>query len=104
MWDFTHNTKNEDEFYYIKYDEKLFESLKTVIYPMFDIMFINFTLYICAILTIQHSSLTRYPSDGINPERIYNRKLPIVNKQMEFIELLTEAISRMEKINESQEK
>ena len=89
--------KEIQDFLNIEESEKLFESLKTVIYPMFDIMFINFTLYICAILTIQHSSLTRYPSDGINPERIYNRKLPIVNKQMEFIELLTEAISRMEK-------
>ena len=25
VWDFTHNTKNDDEFYYIKFDKELFE-------------------------------------------------------------------------------
>ena len=28
VWDFTHNTKNDDEFYYIKYDEELFEKFE----------------------------------------------------------------------------
>lgn len=26
VWDFTHNTKNENEFYYIKYDEETFNT------------------------------------------------------------------------------
>ncbi len=84
-----------------KKDSKLiFDSFKTVIYPlMIDIVFISQTLYYCAILTIQHSSLSRYPSDGVNPENIYIKSLPIVNKQIEVIEFLEEAILRMEKIN-----
>jgi hypothetical protein len=28
VWDFTHNTKNDDEFYYIKFDEKLFDTFE----------------------------------------------------------------------------
>ena len=28
VWDFTFNTKNDDEFYYIRFDEKLFETFE----------------------------------------------------------------------------
>ena len=28
VWDFTHNTNNDNEFYYIKYDEELFNSFE----------------------------------------------------------------------------
>ena len=28
VWDFTHQTKNDDEFYYIKYNEKLFDAFE----------------------------------------------------------------------------
>ena len=28
VWDFTHNTANDDEFYYIKYDEELFKTFE----------------------------------------------------------------------------
>jgi len=89
--------RNKDE------SKRFFELLKTTIYPLiFELMFINLTLYICAILTVQHSSLSRYPSDGINPESIYLKKLPIVRKQPEFMKLLMEVITRMEKITQTE--
>jgi len=28
VWDFTHDTKNDNEFYYIRFDEKLFETFE----------------------------------------------------------------------------
>lgn len=65
----------------------------------FDSIFIDYTLYFCALLTIQHSSMTRYPNNGINPESIYIKELPIVQKQLDFMELLKEAILRLEKMN-----
>ena len=84
--------------------EKFINSYKTIIFPLIsDLIFISFTLYFCAILTIQHSSLSRYPSDNVNPENIYIKELPIVNKQIEFIELLEGAVLRMEKIHKKEE-
>lgn len=84
-------------------DKKEFDkyvlSYKTIIFPLIsDLIFISYTLYCCAILTIQHSSLSRYPSDDINPEDIYINKLPIVKKQIEFVELLKVAVLKMEKM------
>jgi hypothetical protein len=29
VWDFTHNTKNDNEFYYIKFDDKLFDTFES---------------------------------------------------------------------------
>jgi hypothetical protein len=29
IWDFTHNTKNDNEFYYIKFDDKLFDTFES---------------------------------------------------------------------------
>jgi len=61
-----------------------------------DLAFIQYTLYACALLTVQHSSLTRYPDAGKNPLLIYTPKLPLVRKQPAFIELLENAIAKMQ--------
>lgn len=77
-----------------------FQNLMRHYFPIqLDSIFIDSTLSICALLTIQHISKTRYPHDGINPENIYTKQLPIVQKQLDFMNLLKEAILRFERIN-----
>lgn len=60
-----------------------------------DFFYILIVLFSCALLTIQHSSLTRYPESDKNPLRIYNLKLPLVRKQILFMNLLEDAIKKM---------
>jgi HEPN domain-containing protein len=80
--------------------KQLYDLITNQILPfVIDIVFVNFTLYLCAIITIQHSSLTRYPNNNINPETIYTKRLPLVKKQTEFMDLLEEAISKLNRIN-----
>ena len=82
--------------------KQLWEAMVNQIFPsMIDIAFINLTLYFCAIITIQHSSLSRYPENGRNPQNIYVLKLPLVKKQKEFMNYLQDAINRLEVINAS---
>lgn len=66
-----------------------------------NIYFIKLTLYACALLTIKHSSLTRYPQDNLNPIKLYNAKLPIIKRQSDFMDLLEEAIGKLNKYNTS---
>jgi HEPN domain-containing protein len=80
--------------------KQLWEVLVNQIFPlMIDLVFINLTLYFCAIITIQHSSLSRYPDNDRSPENIYIPKLPLVKKQKEFMNYLQDAISKLEVIN-----
>jgi len=60
-----------------------------------DLAFINLTLYFCAIITVQHSSLTRYPDDNVNPDMVYTKRLPLVKKQNEFMDLLDKALIKL---------
>ncbi|MCG8860082.1 HEPN domain-containing protein [Tenacibaculum finnmarkense] len=85
------NNKESEEFFNIMTDK--------ILPLMYEVTYVSYTLFTCAILTIQHSSLTRYPSDGIDPENIYVKELPIINKQMEFIFLLEECLTKIEKWN-----
>ena len=73
--------------------------VKQMLPMLIDLAFVNMTLYFCAILTVQHSSLTRYPDNNVNPEKVYTKKLPLVRKQKEFMDLLDEALIKLIKIN-----
>ena len=64
-----------------------------------DFSFIFFSLCCSAMLTIQHSSLTRYPANGKDPLKIYTSKLPLVKKRLLFIELLQDALKKLKKLN-----
>ena len=64
-----------------------------------DSSFIGSVLYACAFITIQHSSKSRYPFENHNPLTIYNKKLPIVRMQPEFMWYLEKAISKIKKMN-----
>jgi hypothetical protein len=65
-----------------------------------EIAYVNMTLYLFAILTIQHSSRTRYIIEETRPVDIYNTDLPVIIKLPQLIDLLEEAINRLEKLNE----
>jgi hypothetical protein len=78
----------------------IFKAITKAQKAIIDIPFIFKTLYFCALITIRHSSLTRYPNfeKELNPIEIYNRKLPIIRKQPDFMELLDKAISKLLKL------
>jgi HEPN domain-containing protein len=82
-------------------NEKEFNNLivKQMLPLLFDLTFVNLTLLFCAIITVQHSTLTRYPDDGINPDTIYTKRLPLVKKQIEFMNLLDKALLKITKLN-----
>lgn len=70
---------------------------KKMIPLQLDTIFVNATLWICAIITVQHSSLTRYPDDkNNNPIEIYQMKLPIVKKQPQFMDFLEKALIKLQ--------
>jgi hypothetical protein len=82
-----------------KEKEKLLEAFKYII-PILkkifcDLIPIMFTLYFCAIITIQHSSITRYPKENFNTLSKYSEELPIIQLQPKFMSLLEEAILKL---------
>jgi HEPN domain-containing protein/uncharacterized protein (UPF0147 family) len=64
-----------------------------------DFAFVFYSFCCCALLTVQHSSLTRYPAGGKDPLNIYTIKLPLVKKQLLFMDLLQDAIRKLQKMN-----
>ncbi len=64
-----------------------------------QIMYAHGVLYFSGLLTIQHSSITRYPvTDNVlkSPLRIYSKKLPVVKHQPAFLIHLRKAIKIIE--------
>lgn len=76
--------------------------IKHVIKWTQDLHFIKLTFQACAILTLQHVTLTRYPQNAQNPIKIYTKKLPLVRKQLLFMNLLEKAIHKLDKHSELQ--
>lgn len=65
-----------------------------------DFAYIQVTLYFFALLTIQHSSQTRYISaDGINPIELYDENLPVISRLPIMCGLMSKVIDRFENIN-----
>ena len=62
--------------------------------------YISVTLKACAILTLQHVTSTRYPQNGQDPNEIYNKKLPVIKKQLLYMNLLEQAIHRLNRHSE----
>ena len=84
-----------------KQSSQLYDLMINSIFPLLiDLVFVNMTLYMCAIITIQHSTLTRYSEENINPDLIYTKRLPVVKKQKGFMDLLNEVILIIKRINQ----
>jgi hypothetical protein len=72
------------------------ETMKSIIDTAYTYSVLCFTSY----LTIQHSTISRYPSNKLgnkSPSKIYKSNLPIVKYQPVFLTHLTKAISTIEK-------
>lgn len=82
-----------------KKSRELYAIMTKVLNVTTDFAFIFCTLIVCGLLTIQHSSLTRYPVNGQNPFEIYNSKLPLIKKQPLFMDLLDQVLLKMREIN-----
>ncbi len=81
------NNKKELKHYY--------KATKRMLHVTVDLSFICATLASCAVITIQHSSRTRYPTKGDNPFDIYTINLPLIQKQEKFMNLLEKALSKL---------
>lgn len=62
-----------------------------------DSIYCSLAIYGCALITVQHSSLTRYPKERKDPLKIYTLKLPVIRKQPQFMDLLNKALSKIKK-------
>jgi len=62
------------------------------------VAFIEYAFIICAFFTIQHSSLTRYFVGDKNPLKIYTKKLPLVKKQQEIMDVFERAVLEFKKM------
>lgn len=62
---------------------------------MLDTFFIKLSISVCGILTVQHNTSSRYPDNLKDPTVIYTLKLPIIQKQLLFMNLLEEGVTKM---------
>jgi HEPN domain-containing protein len=80
--------------------DEYYKMVSDYIWLIVDFAYIQVTLYFFALLTIQHSSQTRYISeDGTNPLELYTEELPVINRLPRMCELLSIVIERFKKIN-----
>jgi len=80
--------------------DKFYNTVVNEFVPLIiDTIFMVSTLLCCAIITIQHSSSTRYPESDVSPEKIYNKCLPIVENQPQFMELLESSLGILKRVN-----
>ncbi len=94
------NAKNELQEYLddpVK-SKKFYKVMKKMLKLTIDSAFLFYSFWTCALLTIQHSSITRYPKDGKSPLQIYSAKLPLVKKQPLFMQVLLKALNKLRKL------
>lgn len=72
--------------------------IKSLIEPM-NIIPLSISLYYMAIVTLPHSSLTRYPQNDLTPLEIYTKKLPVVKMLPKLIEVQANVLSELKILN-----
>lgn len=70
-------------------------SIKSFFEPIGFILFLSIALYYLAIVTLPHSSLTRYPQNDLTPVNLYTKKLPIVKKLPELCEVQDNVLNEL---------
>ncbi|MFY0603255.1 MAG: HEPN domain-containing protein [Flavobacteriaceae bacterium] len=89
------------EFERILNNDKDFEELisfsASFIKTIYNLIYTQLVFFFCSVLTIQHSSTTRYPDSEkkTNPLELYNIELPIIKKQKEFLSHLENALKKL---------
>ncbi|MDX2190781.1 MAG: HEPN domain-containing protein [Bacteroidota bacterium] len=79
--------------------EFLIKLFPIVLKKMGDISFVLIVLLSCAYITNQHVSKTRYPEQNHDPMSLYNKSLPAVKKQLDFMNFLEMAINKLRALN-----
>jgi HEPN domain-containing protein len=75
--------------------KELIKLMKKILRIFLNHSFVIYTLYFCSILTLEHNTISRYPENGVNPFELYKRNLPLIKKQMLFMKLLEEGLTKM---------
>ena len=70
-------------------------SIKKYVKLLCSVSFISASLINLAIISLPHSSITRYPINDLSPVKIYNTKLPIVKKLPDLIEAQDKALNEL---------
>jgi hypothetical protein len=79
---------------------EFYRLISDYIWLIVDFAYIHVTLYFFALLTIQHSSQTRYISkDGTNPSELYTERLPVISRLPKMHEQMEKVIERFANIN-----
>lgn len=80
--------------------DEFYKLISDYMWLFIDFAYIQVTLYFFALLTIQHSSQTRYISkDGTNPVELYTERLPVISRLPRMHEQMEKVIERFENIN-----
>lgn len=79
----------------INLNNEVMHVFKEGMFWMESMIFILSRLIICAFLTIQHSTKTRYPVADHNPILIYTIDLPLIKHQKFFMDILMDALVKL---------
>lgn len=79
--------------------EKKIKLVRQLIKLIGEMLFVGVSLYCCAVMTMNHNHTTRYPLKNMTPLKLYSGRFPAVRKQREFMLLLEESMSTLEKIS-----
>jgi len=85
-----------EEFFKYRTNRDMFyeKGLKVFLKIVKDITSLNLTLYFLSVLTIQHSTKTRYITENVSPLKFYLPKLAMINRQDELMDLMERALMR----------
>jgi HEPN domain-containing protein len=79
------------------------KSLKTYFELSFFAISLSVSLFYLALITLPHSTITRYPQNGSSPAKIYTKTLPIVKKLPELSEIQNNVLIDLRILNKKLE-
>ncbi len=77
--------------------KELISIVKIAARHQFKMLFIYYSLFLCALITSQHYNLSRYPDETHNPLYFYKKSNPIIKYQLIFMNYLKKAIIMLQK-------
>lgn len=77
------------------------EIIRKLLHVVVETAYVDHVLYLMALITIPHATTSRYPMiyPRFDPNKFYNRRVPLVNLLPEFLKHLKRAFRIVEKIN-----
>jgi HEPN domain-containing protein len=85
----------EDSF---RSDENIILTIMPELFPLiFDRIYIYYTFYFCALITMKHDILARYPETDKSPREIYMARLPLIKFQPDFMYFLMSSLYKYNK-------